>query len=247
MTRQPSLVGALAISLMMLFSVASGAPRLILEESEFDFGYVPQNALISHIFWLKSAGDDSLKILNVIPGCGCTKAPLEDSELAVGDSTRLEILFSTGHYSSRVTKSPRIETNEGPPHKSVRIVANVVTRPDSTYPITFKPYKLDISQFGEKVRDEMRFEITNVSEQNLEIGLVDRPEGLFSLELPSTLGAGQTATVVLRLHADAVETSFEKSITIELNDQQSSRFTIPVKRTLRLPGETTTTAGIKGE
>jgi hypothetical protein len=52
----------------VLAAQIQSAPRLILPESEFDFGYVPQNSKISHVFWLKSAGDDSLKILKVVPG-----------------------------------------------------------------------------------------------------------------------------------------------------------------------------------
>lgn len=234
--------------LMLLFSQAAiASPRLELKESEFNFGFVPQNANISHVFWLRSTGDDSLRILNVVPGCGCTKAPLENSELAAGDSTRLEIIFSTRSYSNRVVKSPRIETNEGAPHKQVRIIAQVVVRADSTYPLVFHPYKLDISQFGEKTRNEMKFQITNVSDQALDLSLIDRPEGLFDLELPGSIAAGQTAEGVLRLHDETVELSFEKSITIRVNDEELSRFTLPIKRTLRQPGVAATTASVKGK
>lgn len=59
---------SLILGLGMLAAQIQGAPRLVLVESEFDFGYVPQNSKISHVFWLKSAGDDSLKILKVVPG-----------------------------------------------------------------------------------------------------------------------------------------------------------------------------------
>jgi len=59
---------SLVLVLGMLAAQLQGAPRLVIAESEFDFGYVPQNSKISHVFWLKSAGDDSLKILKVVPG-----------------------------------------------------------------------------------------------------------------------------------------------------------------------------------
>lgn len=45
-----------------------GAPRLTIPESIFDFGIVPQNSSISHVFWLHSTGDDTLRIINVKPG-----------------------------------------------------------------------------------------------------------------------------------------------------------------------------------
>lgn len=60
----------LLVSILALVMVTSaiGAPRLTLPESSFDFGFVPQNAKVSHVFWLHSTGDDTLKILKVIPG-----------------------------------------------------------------------------------------------------------------------------------------------------------------------------------
>jgi len=59
----------LVIALTALcFASASAAPRLTLPESTFNFGFVPQNAKISHGFWLQSTGDDTLKIIKVVPG-----------------------------------------------------------------------------------------------------------------------------------------------------------------------------------
>ena len=156
--------------------------------------------------------------------------------LAVGDSTELEIILNTKRYKNRITKSPRIETNEGTGKKSVKISCHVVMRPDSTHPIVIKPYKLDISQFGEKVRDRMSFNITNVSEQDLTLELIDLPVDLVEVDLPDKIEAGKSAKGELILKPKAIEESFEKSITIELDDQEKSRFTIPIRRVLRIPG-----------
>ena len=45
-----------------------GIPQLTIEDSPFDFGFVPQYAYVSHTFWLKSTGTWILKILQVSPG-----------------------------------------------------------------------------------------------------------------------------------------------------------------------------------
>ncbi len=155
--------------------------------------------------------------------------------LAVGDSTQLEIIFSTKRYSSRITKTPRIQTNEGAPHKNVRIITEVVRRPDSTYPVIIKPYKLDISQFGEKVRDKMKFTVTNVSEQDLDLKMIYAPNDLVEVDLPASVAAGKSAEGVLRLKEPALKMSLEKSFTFELNDEAASRFTVPIKRTVKSP------------
>ncbi len=55
-------------AVFLLAASTYAAPRLVLPVSTFDFGYVPQNSGISHVFWLKSSGDDTLRILKVVPG-----------------------------------------------------------------------------------------------------------------------------------------------------------------------------------
>lgn len=56
------------LALAMFATAAVSAPRLTIPESAFNFGYVPQNSKVSHQFWLLSTGDDSLRILKIVPG-----------------------------------------------------------------------------------------------------------------------------------------------------------------------------------
>ncbi|MCK4573140.1 MAG: hypothetical protein KAU36_02160 [candidate division Zixibacteria bacterium] len=67
MRRSVFLLG-LIVLLLVIAGSALAAPRLTIPESVFKFGYVPQNAKVSHIFWLQSTGDDTLKVLKVKPG-----------------------------------------------------------------------------------------------------------------------------------------------------------------------------------
>ncbi len=170
--------------------------------------------------------------------------------LAVGDSTDLEIIFKTGKYKTRVSKRPRIETNEGTQNKFVSISSYVVERPDSTFPIVIEPYKIDLSQFSEKVIDRRKFTIVNVSDQNLELSVVSMPDGLFEIRLPESVGPGKKVNGRLQLREDAYDESFEKSVTIEVknaDDESTTRFTIPVKRSIKLskttPPDMRTTPG----
>lgn len=63
-------IAFVSLLLVALVAVAmiQAAPRLVMPETTFNFGYVPQNAKISHEFWLYSKGEDSLHILKVVPG-----------------------------------------------------------------------------------------------------------------------------------------------------------------------------------
>ncbi|MFQ5453173.1 MAG: hypothetical protein ACE5D6_03190 [Candidatus Zixiibacteriota bacterium] len=171
---------------------------------------------------------------------------MEKKEIAVGDSTKLEIIFSTKKYKSRITKRPKIQTNEGPPDKYVQIITDVVTRPDSTYPIVIRPYKLDLSQFGEKVRDEVSFKITNVSDEKLKVSMISDYEDYFKVKLPKSISPGKTVEAKLKLNKESIDKSFEKSFTVELDDEKQTRFTIPVKRKLRPSGKPTAKTGAIG-
>ena len=232
--RTKTLVTAICmLGLMALSGSALGAPKRALSETSFDFGYVPQNAQITHSFWIHSAGEDDLKILKVIPGCGCTRAPLEKDQIAAGDSARLEIIFSTRTYRGQVAKTPRFETNEGGPAQILEIKTFVQARPDSAYPLTVKPYKLDMSQFGTTERGEVTFSLINRSDTELHPTLVDYDVEMFEITLPKTIEPGKPAEAKLVLKEGASAGEFEKSFTFQVDDAEGSRFTVPVKRVIR--------------
>ena len=61
------LVLLVLIGVLLAGSVLA-TPAMKLSEESFDFGYAPQNSTVTHEFWIHSTGDDSLKILKVVPG-----------------------------------------------------------------------------------------------------------------------------------------------------------------------------------
>ena len=208
------------------------SPRLTLPETVFNFGYVPQHSLVSHRFWLLSTGDDTLRIEQIIPGCSCTRAPLKKNKLASGDSTVVEIIFSTKSFRNRVEKSPKILTNEDTPNKSLKIIANVLVKTDSTFPVIIEPFKISLPKNKTEQVNKRQFTIQNVSKEDLKLELISLPDGYFEIDLAVEIKAGETITGEIRLLKDSLEKSFQKSFTIRFNDDFGSRFTIPVKRTI---------------
>lgn len=221
----------LLIVAALLTGTAFADAMLEIPDKTFDYGFVPQQSTISTDYWLKSTGDQDLRILKIVPGCGCTKAPLDKKVLSAGDSTCLEVIFSSKRFTNRVVKRPRIQTNVG--DQTVEFMATVVRRPDSTYPVIVKPYKLDLSQLGEKNRKKIRFTVRNVSDQPLNLNVVATRDDYFSLDLPGSIPANSSAEAVLELTAKGVDAGFSKSFTFEVSDETTSRFTVPVKRTVR--------------
>ncbi len=103
-----------------------------------------------------------------------------------------------------------------------------------------KPYKLDLSQFGEKLRDKIEFTITNVSDQKIDLSMISFASDYFDVKMPSSIAAGKAASCSLKLKKDVIDRSFEKSFTIETNDEKNTRFTIPVKRKMRKSAQAST-------
>ena len=114
--------------------LAVAGPELTIPEEAFDFGYIPQNSKVSHVFWLRNTGDQELRIVKVTPGCGCTQAPLDKQVIPAGDSARLEIIFSSKLYFNRVAKKPVIELENMPDPRFVEISSYVIPSPDSAFP-----------------------------------------------------------------------------------------------------------------
>ncbi|UCC44344.1 MAG: hypothetical protein JSU65_14755 [Candidatus Zixiibacteriota bacterium] len=156
--------------------------------------------------------------------------------LAVGDSTRLEVIFHTKYYYGPGSKSFRIETNVRPLPYYVTFKANIIRHLESTDPVVFEPYRLTFYPYSTPDNGSLRFEARNVSNENLELLLVDQPEGIFRVRLPRKIRAGKTAKGMVRLYPETREESFEKSITIEVSDTDQSRFTLPVKKGELEPG-----------
>ncbi len=218
-------------------STVIAGPKVVVPETEFDFGKVVQNATVSHTFWIKSVGDDTLRITRIVPGCGCTKAPVTDSVLAPGDSTRLEIVFSTKSFRGLVAKQPFFETNAGTERYYLKIIADLSVDAEQMRPLVVSPAVVDVSQFTEAPRRRAKFQITNHDDKDYDLRLVDHAFNNFDIELPKRIKAGETVDATVLVKEALVGEAFEQSITFELNDADSTRYTVPIKRVVRIKPE----------
>lgn len=221
-------IATVMFTLLMLCSLSVFAdPKAEVDNSTFDFGFAPQNAKLSHKYWIKSTGTEDLKILKVVPGCGCTKAPLEKNTISSGDSTWLEIIFSTKKYKSKISKSPKFFTNTIPDVHRISFTTQVVQPDEVTYPLVIEPFNLNLT--GLKPDNEsVRFSITNKSDQELTISIIDFAGDKFRTLLPEKIKAGEIIDGMVQLLSAGAEATFQKSLTIEVNDVKRTRYTIPV-------------------
>ncbi len=90
----------------------SAGPVIRVDARTFDFGQVQQSNHYSHKFTLSNGGTAPLAITKIDVSCGCTAAIASDSLLAPGQSTTLEITFSSKDFEGEQSKGVTVFTND---------------------------------------------------------------------------------------------------------------------------------------
>ncbi|MFH1701409.1 MAG: DUF1573 domain-containing protein [Candidatus Zixiibacteriota bacterium] len=228
MNKMATLTGLSFLIIMAVSVVAQ--PDMKIDGETFDFGFVPQQAKVAHVFWLKSIGDTTLYIKTVKPSCGCTKAPLEKELVEPGDSSRLEITFSTRKYSGNVNKAIKMTTNVNDSVQNIYVKANVFTDPVELTPLSIEPYSIEITEETVGPNDEISFSIINNSQSDVRLKPIEWAGHLYDIDIPEVIKAGETRQGKVILFAESYTKSFTKSITIELDDKDKTRYTLPVSK-----------------
>lgn len=100
--------------------------NLVLIEDFFDFGSIVQGEVVSHTFHFKNGGNDTMRIRDLVPDCGCTQPKIEKMVYAPGEEGTVEITFNSTEWQGSQYKSVSFSTNSPIKKKSVTIKANVV-------------------------------------------------------------------------------------------------------------------------
>lgn len=228
---------ALLGALVCAHGSALAESKMLVEDTTFDFGISPQQSKLSRIFWLKSVGDDTLKIFRVLPGCGCTQMPLDKYDIAPGDSAKLEIIFNSGKYTGKVIKRPQIQMTDHFLPQLLIIESYILADNREAFPVRISPGKLDISQNNKREVSQAKFRIENVSDKELQIETLETSSGYLLVSLPDKIGAGETIELIMKIDLESIKRSFAKSLTFAVTPTgggERTIFTLPVTRTYRV-------------
>ncbi len=134
-----------AVTLILIFAFVlscKSQPKIeIVGGDTYDWKKVSisENPLKAKI-QIKNAGTEKLIINEVKPGCGCTTAPLDKSELAPGEVANLDVTLRISAGQHDVMKSIRISSNDpNNPNKILFLKANVF-QPIEVSPTTYFPF-----------------------------------------------------------------------------------------------------------
>lgn len=204
-----------------------GRGRLLVVSDTWDFGFVPQDAQVTHRYVLENEGDDTLFIEAVKPTCGCTSAPLTRDRLAPGEKVPVDVTFSSKKVSGLLTKKVNVISSDSEASK---------------YELTFTAHVgdpmavglesgslLNFSQIPVDEHSSTRLPLTNQTSGAVTVRIADGPPAYLkaSLSAASLLPKESAQLVVETLGAPPVG-KFSGSVTVDLLGAQNTRLTIPI-------------------
>lgn len=204
------------------------APRISIQPRDWDYGYLPKGVSVSHIYTIKNEGDDTLRITNVRPSCGCTSAPLSKNVLAPGESVDLKVNFNSQNFLGQVTKTVHIQSNDqSAPYSTISFSAKIA---QASPLVSWVPGEVVYDSLPQGRNDTRKVLITSNDTENLKITPVELPKEFVNVELKKQgLKPKQTGEVIFRLKKDVPVGAFAECATFEMTGTQTSRFTIPIR------------------
>ncbi len=227
------LIATISVLFLGPLAAASGQmqkqPKIELSHDHFYFGYMPQGVMVKHSYWIRNKGNDTLQIISVKPGCGCTTAPLSKDLIAPDDSAELTVTFDSKNMVGSTVKYIEILSND--PLKSATRVQFVAMVNRGWGNVKVVPDGLRFAKFGSKDGKLTKsVEIQNVSDEAIEISLVDFPERLLKIDKKQgKIAAGGKLSFEFEQTRDVKdESEIMNSVTFELIGKETDRITIPV-------------------
>ncbi len=112
---------------------AAAGPRITVDEVDYQFGQVPQDRAVEHVFKVLNTGTKPLVITRVSTSCGCTAAMMESSVIDPGQTGRLRVSFNPHGQKQSVTRTVTIHSNDPErPTLPIKISAQVAVPGEST-------------------------------------------------------------------------------------------------------------------
>jgi hypothetical protein len=159
---------------------------------------------------------------------------LTKTELAVGDSTWIELIYTMGQHSRQTHKSARVSTNDTTTgNVTISFKGKGWLDSDTSIMLGLEPRVLDFGPLGKKRRTKLETKIKNLSEEKMELSIVGYPPEFFKeVKLSKDkIKPNKTAKLKVKLKRETEDQRFQKSITLEAKGKNKTyRFTVPVQK-----------------
>lgn len=113
-------------------SIIPSGETLVLKETEYDFGKIPQGKPVTHLFFFTNTGDTPLLLNNIQTSCGCTTPEWSREAVPAGGTSKITVGYNAmaeGVFTKQIT----IAYN-GSQTKQVTIKGEVWKTPNTSAP-----------------------------------------------------------------------------------------------------------------
>ena len=110
------------------------AAEISFREKQFEFGDINQGEKVSKKFVFRNTGSEPLMILNVQTTCGCTASDWPKTPIPPGDSSSIQVTFSSAKKQGRINKIVTVYSNSRTPEEKLKVTGNVLLPQPASLP-----------------------------------------------------------------------------------------------------------------
>ena len=208
-------------------------PKLVTQQTKYDFGDINQGEKVSHVFILYNNGGDLLVINDVKATCGCTAAIPEKNEIAPGESTNLNVTFNSAGRKGKQLKNIFVSSNDPEtPEVVLTITANVIfdeTTISEAPTIYFPETEHNFGKVDEGKVVEYTFKFVNNGKATLKIKDIKTSCGCTAALVSNELiEPGSDGTLKIELNTKNRNGKMSRTITVNSNDPKEPKKVLTV-------------------
>ena len=128
-----TLFSAIAIAVVLNAQTTASQEVLLVKETAFDFGTIPQGKPVYHFFEVTNTGKDPMVISNVQTSCGCTTPEWSKEPIQPGATSIIKVGYNAageGNFTKTITI--QYNTNQT---KVLSITGTVFKGPTTSAPV----------------------------------------------------------------------------------------------------------------
>lgn len=219
-----SLLGGVVL---LLAGFGWAAPKLDVDQSEYDFETVTQGEAVEHKFIFSNIGDELLVVDKVRSSCGCTAALITSKNLRPGESGELKIRFDSARFRGDVAKLVYLYTND-----PFAPVARLVVKGHVQELFALAPRQLQFGRVmpGQKV--EASVVLTNHTGTDLVISPPEVTTPELRTEMEAQLPAGESRPIKVILQPKPGQTRFSGYVILKTEGEKPHEIRLPVYATI---------------
>ena len=123
--RKAIIIAIILGAALQMSAQKAAAPKIVFEETVFNFDTIMQNGSAEHVFFFANEGDAPLLITSAFSSCGCVVPEWPKEPLAPKASGNVKVRYNTGK-SGPFTKVIIVKTNDAEAPKTVLRINGVV-------------------------------------------------------------------------------------------------------------------------